>query len=119
VIFTVEQTDTRNKDINKFSFAIEDRKTEGGEFIALPVPTYVNIKEKTELDDIMQQALTKPMRAGDLIDRIMEVANVKRTKAYEMKASAEQCGIIEQDTIHTFCYRYKGLNLQNEENMPF
>lgn len=119
VIFTVEQTDTRNKDINKFSFAIEDRKTEDGEFLALPVPTYVNVKEKTELDEIMQKALTRPMRGPDLIQRIMEVANVKQSKAYMMKDDALKCGIIVQDTIHTFCFRYVGLNLQNEEDMPF
>jgi hypothetical protein len=51
VIFTVEQTDTRNKDINKFSFAIEDRKGEDGEFLALPVATYINVKERAEVDE--------------------------------------------------------------------
>lgn len=120
VIFTVEQTDTRHKDINKFSFTIENRPGENGEVIALPVETYVNVKEKAMLDDIMSRALyNNPLRSQDLIEKIMEVANVKKSKAYQYKNTAEQIGIIEQDTISTFTYRYIGLDLPNEEKAPF
>ena len=119
IIFTVEQTDTRNKDINKFSFAIEDRKGEDGEFLALPVATYVNVKERTEVDEIMQKCLAdKPLRAGDLIQKIMEIEGIKRTKAYTYKADAEKIGIIKQDPV-TYCFRYIGLDLPNEQDMPF
>lgn len=119
IIFTVEQTDTRNKDINKFSFAIEDRKGEDGEFLALPVATYVNVKERTEVDEIMQKCLSdKPLRAGDLIQKIQDTMGVKRTKAYEYKSDAEKIGIIKQDPV-TYCFRYIGLDLPNEQDMPF
>ena len=119
IIFTVEQTDTRNKDINKFSFAIEDRKGEDGEFLALPVETYVNVKERTATNDIMQRCLhEKPLRAGDLIQKIMDSEGVKRTKAYEYKAEAEKLGIILQDQV-TYCFRYVGLDLPNENDLPF
>ena len=120
IIFTVEHTDTRNKDINKFSFAIEDQRGQDGEYLAMPVQVYINIKEKTELDEIMQKALTdKPLRSSDLIDKICEVGNVRKSKAYQLKKDAESCGIIEQDKTLTYCYRYIGLNLPNEEDMPF
>lgn len=119
VIFTVEQTDTRNKDINKFSFAIEDRRSDDGEYLALPVPTYINVKAKAELNEVMQKALTQPMRAADLVQRIIEEANVKKTKAYDMINEAAQCGIIAKDNAVTYCYHYVGLDMKNEEDMPF
>lgn len=118
VVFTVEQTDTRNKDINKFSFAIEDRRGPDGELLALPVATYINVKEKTYINDLMQRALTDPLRSSDLIARIMELEGVKKTKAYELKDQAEQAGIIKQDIV-TYRYRYNGLDTTNEDEMPF
>lgn len=119
VIFTVEQTDTRNKDINKFSFAIEDRRGDDGEYLALPVATYINVKAKEELNEVMQKALTQPMRAADLVLKIIEVANVKKSKAYEMINEASQCGIIAKDNAVTYCYHYCGLDMNNEDDMPF
>lgn len=119
VIFTVEQTDTRNKDINKFSFCIEDRLGADGEMLALPVATYINVKKRENLNEIMQKALEKPLRNSDLIQVLVEQNGIKKTKAYELKNDAESLGIIEQDRIHTYCYRYIGLDLQNEEKLPF
>lgn len=119
VIFTVEQTDTRNKDINKFSFAIEDRRGEGGEFIAMPVATYINVKDKELINDIMQRALSeRPLRSPDLIEKIIEVGGVKKSKAYQYKNDAEACGIISLDTV-TYCFHYNGLDLPNEPECPF
>lgn len=119
VIFTVEQTDTRNKDINKFSFAIEDRQCEGGEFIALPVATYINVKEKTILNEIFQKALTEqPLRSSDLIQKIIDNGDAKRSKAFEYKKKAEQEGIIALDHV-TYKYYYIGLDVNNEEGLPF
>ena len=119
VIFTVEQTDTRNKDINKFSFAIEDQRGEDGEYLAMPVNVYVNIKEKAALNEVMQRALTeKPLRSSDLIARMMETEQIKKTKAYDMKNEAERCGIIKMDPV-TYCYRYIGLDVPNERDCPF
>lgn len=119
VLFTVEQTDTRNKDINKFSFCIEDRLGDNGEVLALPVATYINIKEREELNEIMQKALEKPLRGADLAQVIMEQQGVKQAKAYQLKKKAESLHIIEQDKIHTYCYRYIGLDTENEEKLPF
>lgn len=118
IIFTVEQTDTRNKDINKFSFCIENRKDQNGEYIALPVETYINVKDKAQLNEIMQKALEIPLRAGDLIQKIIDTAKCKRTKAYEYKSNAESCGIIKQDPV-TYKFRYVGLDLKEEVNLPF
>lgn len=118
VIFTVEQTDTRNKDINKFSFAIEDRKTETGEFIALPVATYVNVKEKVFLDEMMKECLGIPLRSADLINKIMEAKEVKKSKAYQYKKDAEDNGIIKMDPV-TYKFHYVGLDMKNEEDCPF
>lgn len=119
VIFTVEQTDTRNKDINKFSFCIEDRPYEGGEMLALPVATYINIKEKTLVNEIMQKILQdQPLRAGDLCVKIQEEAKCGRTKAYENIDTAVKAGIIQKDPV-TYRYHYVGLDLNNEEGLPF
>ena len=119
VIFTVEQTDTRNKDINKFSFAIENRKCTNGELLALPVATYINIKEKSELNEIFQEALSdKPLRSSDLIQKIIETKGIKKSRAYDLKQKAEQEGIIAQNPV-TYTYRYIGLDMKNEEDMPF
>ena len=119
VIFTVEQTDTRNKDINKFSFAIEDQRGPDGEYLAMPVNVYVNVKEKAALNEIMQKALSdRPLRSSDLIAKIMENEQIKKTKAYDMKNESERCGIIKMDPV-TYCFRYIGLDLQNESECPF
>lgn len=119
VIFTVEQTDTRNKDINKFSFAIEDQRGPDGEYLAMPVNVYVNVKEKTALNEIMQKALSdRPLRSSDLIAKIMENEQIKKTKAYDMKNESERCGIIKMDPV-TYCFRYIGLDLPNESECPF
>lgn len=119
VIFTVEQTDTRNKDINKFSFCIEDRKGDDGEFLALPVQTYINVKERTELNEVMSKVLEeRPLRSPDLIQKIKETRGVGVTRAYALKRDAEQAGIIKQDPV-TYCYRYVGLDLENESECPF
>ena len=119
IIFTTEQTDTRNKDINKFSFAIEDERGEDGEYLALPVQVYINVKEKTALDEVMQRVLSeKPLRGPDLITKLMDSENIKKTKAYDMKNEAERCGIIKIDSV-TYCYRYVGLDMKDEDGCPF
>ena len=119
VIFTVEQTDTRNKDINKFSFAIEDRPDGNGNYIALPVATYINVKEKSELNEIMQRALSDgPLRSADLIQKIIDNGDAKQSKAYQLKQKAMNEGIIEQDPV-TYRFRYVGLDLTNERDCPY
>ena len=119
VIFTVEQTDTRNKDINKFSFAIENRESANGELLALPVATYINVKEKSELNEIFQKALAGgPLRSSDIVQKIIDSGSAKRTRAYELLGKAEQQGVIAQDPV-TYKYRYIGLDISNEDDMPF
>jgi len=119
VIFTVEQTDTRNKDINKFSFAIEDQRGEDGEYLAMPVQVYINVKEKAALNESMQRVLSdKPLRSSDLIQKLIDTEGIKKSKAYYLKNDAERCGIIKMDPV-TYCYRYIGLDLKDEEDMPF
>jgi hypothetical protein len=119
VIFTVEQTDTRNKDINKFSFAIEDRADDKGHYLALPVATYINVKEKSLLNEIMQRALADgPLRSADLIQKIIDNGDAKQSKAYQLKQKATNEGIIEQDPV-TYRFRYVGLDLTNEQDCPF
>lgn len=119
VIFTVEQTDTRNKDINKFSFAIEDRPDDKGRYLALPVATYINVKEKSELNEIMQRALSDgPLRSSDLIQKIIDNGDAKQSKAYMLKQRAMNEGIIEQDPV-TYRFRYIGLDLTNERDCPY
>lgn len=119
IIFTVEQTDTRNKDINKFSFCIEDRKGEDGEMLALPVQVYINVKEKARINEIMQVALKDvSLRSADLAAKLQETEGVGRSKAYNLINDAKRCNIIQQDPV-TYRYRYVGMDVENENGLPF
>lgn len=123
-LFNVEQTDSRNnQDFNKFSFAIECRKDSRGEFISVPVKAYVSVQEKTSLDELFRWALKdNPLRRADLKDRIISddcPLKVKRSTAYQRINDALQAGIIADDDVLTKRLRYVGLDLPNEEGLPF
>jgi len=118
VIFTVEHVDARNKDINKFSFEIQDVPDEGG-FLAIPVNTHISVKTKTTADETMARALAEgPLRYGDFVDKVMDVAGVKTTAAKERIKNATEAHIIEQDPVFKK-FRYIGLDLENEKDCPF
>jgi len=119
VIFTVQHTDTRNKDIEDWSFQIQDVPESENRFLAIPVQTHISIKSKTTANETMGRALTNDhLRYSDLVDRVMEVAQVKKTKAKELIGDAINSGIIVKDPVFGK-YRYVGLDLPNEDEMPF
>ena len=124
VVFTCEQTDNRNNlDFSKFNFAIECRKDERGEFIAVPVKSYVSVQEKASLDELFKWALKdSPLRRSDLKDKIISddcPMKVKRSTAYQRINDAIDAGIIIDDDVLTKRLRYVGLDLPNENGMPF
>lgn len=123
-IFNVEQTDNRNnQDFNKFSFAIEYRKDVRGELIAIPVKSYTSIQEKNSLDELFRWALhDSPLRRSDLKDKIISdecPMKCKKTTAYQRINEALAAGIIKDDDPVTYRLRYVGLNMSNEDGMPF
>ena len=117
--FTVSQTDTRNKDLGEFSFCIEDRKDDNGEWIAMPVATYVSSDEMQHLDEVMKDALADgPLRFTDLLNKVMSNEKVKQTKAKGLINDARGCGIIAQDTV-MHKYSYYGIPAPKNDDMPF
>lgn len=117
-IFTVEQTDARNRDIQKFSFEIQDVEDEHGN-IAIPVNTHISVKTKVTADETMARALEGgPLRYGDLVDKIVEIAEVSERTAKSRIKDAKIAGIIVQDPVMGKI-RYKGLDMENEEGAPF
>lgn len=124
VVFEVEQTENRNNaDFSKFAFAIEMRKDVSGELISVPVQSYVSVKEKADLDELFRWALyNNPMRRADLKDKIISddcPHKVSRSTAYQRINDAIAAGIIADDNFVTHQLRYVGLNLPNEDGMPF
>ena len=124
VVFEVEQTENRNNaDFGKFAFAIEMRKDVSGELIAVPVKSYVSVKEKTDLDELFRWALeNNPLRRADLKDKIISKdcpQKVSRSTAYQRINDALAAGIIRDDDPVTYRLRYVGLNLPNEDGCPF
>lgn len=124
VVFEVEQTENRNNaDFSKFAFAIEMRKDVSGELIAVPVKSYVSVKEKADLDELFRWALKdNPMRRADLKDKIISddcPYKVSRSTAYQKIKDALSADIIADDDPVTYRLRYLGLNLQNEDGCPF
>lgn len=122
--FEIEQTENRNnEDFEKFSFAVEMRKSESGELLAIPVNKYVSVKEKAVLDDLFIWALKDgPMRKKDLALKLQCSdcpQKIGRSTAYERIAEALETGIIADDDPVTCRLRYVGLDLKNEEGMPF
>ena len=108
VVFGVEQTDTRHKDIQKFQFTIEDR-LDGDKPIAMPVAVFVSDAHKEELDKLMYECLiNNPLRSGELNKRVQEVAKVKQRKAWDLMNEAATVGIIAKDSI-TSVYTYFGI----------
>ena len=123
VVFEVEQTENRNNaDFSKFAFAIEMRKDLSGELIAVPVKSYVSVKEKNDLDELFRWALyDNPMRRADLKDKIISddcPHKVSRSTAYQRIIDAIAAGIIADDDAVTHRLRYIGLNLPNEDGCP-
>ena len=119
VVFSVEQTDTRHKDVPKFQFAIEDRM-DAGKPLAMPVALYVSDAHKQELDHIMRDCLmNNPLRSGELNAKVQEVAKVKKSKAWELMNEASTCGIIAKDSI-TSVYTYFGIQKTlTSDEVPF
>lgn len=117
-VFTVEQSDARNRDIQKFSFVIQDVQ-DGNGVIAVPVPASISMKSKTQADETMARALAdRPLRYNDLVDKVMEVEGVKRRSACSRVSDALNAGIIYKDD-HVYKYHYRGLDLSNEDGLPF
>lgn len=124
VIFECEETENRNAaDFGKFAFAIEMRQDTSGEYIAVPVKTYVSVKEKTTLDELFRWALQdSPLRKSDLRDRIISddcPKKVGRSTAYQRINDALAAGIIADDDPVTCRLRYVGLDMKNENGLPF
>lgn len=124
VVFEVEQTENRNNaDFKKFSFAIEMRKDVSGELISVPVKSYVSVQEKAALDELFRWALyNNPMRRADLKDKITSddcPKKVSRSTAYQRINDALAAGIIKDDDPVTYRLRYVGLDMKNEDGMPF
>jgi hypothetical protein len=124
VVFEVSQTENRNNaDFSKFAFAIEMRKDLSGELIAVPVKSYVSVKEKADLDELFRWALKdNPMRRADLKDKIISddcPQKVSRSTAYQRINDAIAAGIIADDDAVTHRLRYVGLDLPNEDGCPF
>jgi hypothetical protein len=124
VVFGVEQSENRNNaDFGKFAFAIEMRKDLSGELIAVPVKSYVSVKEKADLDELFRWALKdNPMRRADLKDKIISddcPHKVSRSTAYQRISDAIAAGIVVDDDAVTHRLRYVGLDLSNEDGCPF
>lgn len=124
VVFEISQTENRNNaDFSKFAFAIEMRKDVSGELISVPVKSYVSVKEKADLDELFKWALyNNPMRRADLKDKIISddcPQKVSRSTAYQRINDAIGAGIIVDDNVVTHQLRYVGLDLPNEDGMPF
>lgn len=117
-IFTVDQTDARNRDIQKFSFMIQDVPDNGG-FIAVPVNTHISVKAKTQADETMARALKDgPLRYGDLADKVAEIAEVSVPTAKRRIKDAIEAKVIYIDPVMNK-YHYRGLDLENDDDMPF
>ena len=119
IVFEVEQTDTRNKDVTKLTFVIENRQTSNNEFIAVPVAPYVSDSEKAKLNDMMQEIFhTGPMTPRELYEAVKEKFGVKRARCYEIVRDAKDNGIIDYDQLVTNKYRYVGI-LKTSDEAPF
>jgi len=122
--FTVEQTENRNAaDITPFAFAIELRRDDHGEMLAVPVQSYMSANERLTLDALFAWALhDSPLRRADLKDKLMSSdcpQKCSRTVAYERINEAQAAGIIKEDPV-MYKLRYIGLaNVPNEDDMPF
>lgn len=117
VIFTVDQTDARHKDINKFSFAIGSVPN-GNEIIALPVAVEMSMGKKEELIDIFADVLRSPCKGNELVERVMAKTNLKKSKAYEKINEALSIQMISKDPVFGF-FSYIGLDKKNEDGMPY
>lgn len=123
-IFCVSETENRNSaDFAQFTFAIELRQDTRGEYLAVPVRAYVSDGEKTLLDELFRWALKdNPLRRADLRDKITSddcPMKCKRSQAYARINDALQIGLIADDDVLTKRLRYIGLNLPNEDGLPF
>lgn len=119
IVFEVEQTDTRNKDVTKLTFVIENRQTSNNEFIAVPIAPYVSDSEKAKLNDMMQEIFcTGPMTPRELYEAVKEKFGVKRARCYEIVRDAKDNGIIDYDQLVTNKYRYVGI-LKTSDEAPF
>lgn len=119
-VFSVEQTDARNNaNFNKFQFAVELRKNPQNEYIAVPVPAYVSMSDKTALDQLFRWALAKePLRRADLRDKITSDEcphKVSRSTAYSKINDALQAKIICDDDPVTCRLRYVGQDKPKDE----
>ena len=121
VVFEVEQTDTRHKDISKFSFIIDNCRADDGEYLAVPVAPYISETEKASLDDLMKEALKGgPLRRKELAEMLINKFGVKKSKAYYNINDAHTAGIIAFDSIMSQKYRYVGFTQpKKDEQCPF
>lgn len=119
VFYDVEQTDSRNQSITKFAFAIENKTDSYGNLIAIPVPPHISVKERSSLDDLFKNVLSeKPLKRAELAERIKEETGKKKTRSYELINDGLNSGIIYEDKVMGKIH-YKGLDLPNEEELPF
>lgn len=119
IYYDVEQMESRNMSISKFAFAIECKTDSYGNSIALPVPHRISVKESISLDEIFKELLQeKPLSRSELKDRVMEKTGSKKSKAYELINNALSANIIYYDKVMGKAH-YRGLDLPNEEELPF
>lgn len=118
-VFTVEQTDARNRDIQSFSFIIQDVDDDHNGIIAVPVSSPMSIKAKTQADETLARALNGgPLRYTDLVDKVKEIAQTSAATAKRRIGDAIEAGIIYKDNVMNKYY-YRGLDMENEPNAPF
>ena len=81
------------------------------------------MKEKNDLDELFRWALyNNPMRRADLKDKIISEDcphKVSRSTAYQRINDAIAAGIVVDDDPVTHRLRYVGLDLPNEDGLPF
>lgn len=121
--FIIEQTENRNGgDFARFTFVIEVRQDTYGEYISVPVRTYVSNSEKESLDQLFEWALKEsPLRKADLRDKICSddsPMKCGRSMAYQHINNAIASGIIADDDCVTHRLRFVGLNRKGDE-LPF
>ena len=119
-IFTVEQTDTRNKDIPKFVFEIRSIKGNDGDYLAMPVAPYVSDKEIEQMDKIIQKVFDAGgplLTSGEISTHIQQICGVKERTAREYRKKAIEMGLITVDSV-TNRFHYFGIPRQRDD-IPF
>jgi len=115
--FAVTQTETRNQDVEKFVFGVDEH--------GVPCAPEMGQDERDELRRTIEQACEElrqrreelgedgrpkyTMKRADLVDVLIRSHGYKKTRAYELVKEAEQQNFIEYDTVTRFVI-FRGKN---------